>query len=79
LPTCWKGRGKRKENKGGAKKKIVPSPLKHASTPKHMVARIQGEVGSLEMAKDTKVKNILVKWKCQVRVCTFGKYVFFRS
>ncbi len=24
--------GKRKENKGGAKKKIVPSPLKRAST-----------------------------------------------
>jgi len=50
--------GKRKENKGGAKKTIVPSPLKRASTPKHMVARIQGEVRSLKMAKNTKVKNI---------------------
>ncbi len=71
--------GKRKENKGGAKKKIVPSPLKCASTPKHMVARIQGEVRSLKMAKNTKVKNILVECKCQTRVCTFGNDVLFKS
>jgi hypothetical protein len=71
--------GKRKENKGGAKKTIVPSPLKHASTPKHMAARIQGEVRSLKMAKNTKVKNILVQCKRQTRVCTFGNDVLFRS
>jgi hypothetical protein len=79
LPIGWKGKGKRKENKGGAKKKIVPSPLKCASTPKHIVARIQGEVRSLKMAKDIKVKNILVEWKCQTRVCTFGNDVLFTS
>jgi hypothetical protein len=85
-------KGKRKKNKGGAKKtismkfnmkhikkKIVPSSLKCASTPKNKVARIQGEVRSLKMAKNTKVKNILVKCKCQIRVCTFGNDVLFRS
>jgi hypothetical protein len=79
LPIGWNGKGKRKENKGGAKKKIVPSPLKRASIPKHMVARIQGEVRSLKMAKDIKVKNVLVEWKCQTRVCTFGNDLLFRS
>jgi hypothetical protein len=43
------------------KKKIVLSPLKCASPPKNRVARIQGEVISLKMAKNTKLKNILVK------------------
>jgi hypothetical protein len=65
--------GKRKKNKDGGKKtismkfnmkhimkKIFPSPLKRASTPKNRVARSQGEVRSLKMAKNTMVKNILV-------------------